>query len=80
MLKSNASRVVLVILLAIAALELSVTGKFAQVWSLAFSGATSSASPGVSASSPSSSPSSSAATAGSINNPDAAAQRAHRGG
>ena len=69
MLKSNASRVVLVILLAIAALELSLTGKFAQVWSLAFSGATSSAS----------SPSSSAATAGNVNNPDAAAQRAHRG-
>ena len=68
MLKSNASRVVLVILLAIAALELSVTGKFAQVWSLAFSGST------TSASSPSSS-----ATAGSINNPDAAAQQAHRG-
>lgn len=37
MLKSNASRVVLGILLAITALELS--GKIGQIWKLAFTGA-----------------------------------------
>ena len=74
MLKSNASRVVLVILLAIAAMELSLTGKFAQVWALAFTGSASSAS-----ASASTSASPDSATAANINNPDAAAQRQHRG-
>ena len=72
MLKSNASRVVLVILLAIAAMELSVTGKFAQIWTLAFTGSASSASA-------SASPTSANATAANINNPAAPAQRQHRG-
>lgn len=38
MLKSNASRGVLVLLLAIAAFELGITGKFGKIWSLAFVG------------------------------------------
>lgn len=38
MLKSNASRGVLVILLSIAAFEIGITGKFGKIWSLAFVG------------------------------------------
>lgn len=38
MLKSDAARGVLVLLLAIAAFELGITGKIGKIWTLAFTG------------------------------------------
>lgn len=60
MLKSSASRTVLALLIVIAAFELGLSGKFAQLWALAFNPKD--------------------AVSGTINNPTAKSQQAHRSG
>ena len=67
MLKSNASRAVLIGLIAIAVLELGITHRFGQIWQLAFTGKSAASS------------SSSSASSSSVQNPSAASDAAHRG-
>ena len=67
MLKSSASRTVLALLIVIGAFELGISGKFAQIWQLAFVGKAASSSAASSSSS-------------GVNNPTAASQQAHRSG
>lgn len=65
MLKSNASRTVLIGLIGIAVLELGITHRFGQIWSLAFTGK--------------SAATSSSASSSRVQNPSAASDAAHRG-
>ena len=63
MLKSNASRTVLIGLIAIAVLELGITHRFGQIWQLAFTGKSAASS----------------GTSSAVQNPSAASDAAHRG-